>query len=516
MNSLICFHIKIRTPLSKKFVSMKNFVTCADRVKGTKPSIWVEMSALVNKYDAVNLGQGFTDFRPPAYFTDQLSKAAQSTDYKLNQYTRGYGHLPLVEVIGKFYASLLDHPVNPLNEILITNGAYQALFYAAFAFINHGDEAIIIEPYYDCYEPQVRMAGGKPIFTSLKLEKKKVAAGSSGDFKLDFSELENKVTPRTKLLYLNNPLNPIGKVYNRDELMQIAAFVKKHNLIVVADEVYEWLVYEGSEMIRFASLPDMWERTITIGSAGKTFSLTGWKMGWAICSENLMVHLRSVHQNCVYTCATPIQCAMADSFQYEIDRFQTRECYFHEMRRILQSKRRVLQEMLSENGFMPVLPEGGYFMVANFSALSDLFPQNDNEPLDYQFTRWLCSEKKLGVIPMTAFYSDENKHFGENYVRFCFFKMSSEGKNNSSSGADADTDLETLKDFLRQYSRISEQCFVDCVHDFTTRSVTVREENCVSNCLEKYLKVLQRISQRFHEYQLIQAEATGNVPLRNK
>ncbi|OUC43496.1 kynurenine--oxoglutarate transaminase domain protein, partial [Trichinella nativa] len=166
-----------------------------------------------------------------------------------------------------FYTSLLDHPVNPLNEVLITNGAYQALFYAAFAFINHGDEAIIIEPYYDCYEPQVRMAGGKPIFTSLKLEKKKVAAGSSGDFKLDFSELENKVTPRTKLLYLNNPLNPIGKVYNRDELMQIAAFVKKHNLIVVADEVYEWLVYEGSEMIRFASLPDMWERTITIGSA---------------------------------------------------------------------------------------------------------------------------------------------------------------------------------------------------------------------------------------------------------
>ncbi|KRZ17798.1 Kynurenine--oxoglutarate transaminase 3, partial [Trichinella zimbabwensis] len=480
MNSLICYHIKIRTPLSKKFSSMKNFVTCADRVKDTKPSIWVEMSALVNKYNAVNLGQGFTDFRPPAYFTDQLSKAAQSTDYKLNQYTRGYGHLPLVEVIGKFYTSLLAHPVNPLNEVLITNGAYQALFYAAFAFINHGDEAIIIEPYYDCYEPQVRMAGGKPIFTSLKLDSNKVATGSSGDFKLDFSELENKVTPRTKLLYLNNPLNPIGKVYNRDELMQIAAFVKKHNLIVVADEVYEWL------------------------------------MGWAICPENLMIHLRSVHQNCVYTCATPIQCAMADSFQYEIDRFHTRECYFHEMRRILQSKRRVLQEMLSEHGFMPVLPEGGYFMVANFCALSDLFPQNGNEPLDYQFTRWLCSEKKLGVIPMTAFYSNENKHFGENYVRFCFFKMSSKGKNSSSADAEADTDLETLKDFLRQYSRISEQCFIDCVHDFTTRSVTVREENCVSNCLEKYLKVLQRISQRFHEYQLIQAEATGNLPLGNK
>jgi len=156
--------------------------------------------------------------------------------------------------------------------------------------MSHGDEAIIIEPYYDCYEPQVRMAGGIPKFVSLKLQPVSGRMPTSADMLLDFDELDRTFTKRTKILFLNNPNNPVGKVFTKEELEKIAALAKKHNVVVVADEVYEWLVYEGGpKMIRFASLPDMWDRTITIGSAGKTFSVTGWILAgrWdlLICSN---------------------------------------------------------------------------------------------------------------------------------------------------------------------------------------------------------------------------------------
>ncbi|KFD67145.1 hypothetical protein M514_07452 [Trichuris suis] len=430
----------------------------SDRLKGNEENVWVEFVGLVMKHKALNLGQGFTDFCPPSTFTNELSKVALSSDYRLNQYTRGFGYVPLVEVLARFYSSLLGHRVDPMNEVLITPGAYQALFYSAFAFINNGDEvrasdskqsgadllkAIIIEPYFDCYEPQVRMAGGKPVFVPLRLKTKEGDRMSSSDYVLDVQELESVVTEKTKLLYLNNPMNPTGKVYTRRELEAIADIVKRHNLVVISDEVYEWLIYENSEMIRFgwallvfnfncssyfaASLPDMWDRTITIGSVGKTFSLTGWKTGWAICPSHLMIPLRGIHQNCVYTCNTAIQAAVASCFENQLKLYPTLDCYFLEMPRILQPKRDLLAEILLEGAFEPVVPEGGYFMVADYTKLKHHVGQMTlDEPADYQFVRWLCSEKashhKLGLIPMSAFYSKEHKYLGEDFVRFCFFK----------------------------------------------------------------------------------------------
>uniref|UniRef100_A0A5S6Q4M2 Aminotran_1_2 domain-containing protein n=1 Tax=Trichuris muris TaxID=70415 RepID=A0A5S6Q4M2_TRIMR len=383
-------------------------VVTADRLKGNEENVWVEFVGLVMKYQALNLGQGFTDFRPPSVFTDELSKVALSSDYRLNQYTRGFGYVPLVEVLAKFYSSLLGHRVDPMNEVLITGGAYQALFYSAFAFINSGDEAIIIEPYFDCYEPQVRMAGGKPVFIPLRLRTKKGACVTSGDYVLDMEELESIVTERTKLLYLNNPMNPMGKVFTRRELEAIADVVRRHNLVVVSDEVF---------------LPGMWDRTITIGSVGKTFSLTGWKTGWAICPSHLMLPLRGMHQNCVYTCNTAIQAAVANCFENQLKLFPTQDCYFLEMPRILQPKRDLLAEILLEGNFEPVIPEGGYFMVADYKNLNHHIDcASSAEPADYLFVKWLCREKKLGLIPMSAFFSKEHKFMGEDFVRFCFFK----------------------------------------------------------------------------------------------
>ncbi|CDW53628.1 Aminotran 1 2 and zf-Tim10 DDP domain containing protein [Trichuris trichiura] len=489
----------------------------ANRLKGNEENVWVEFVGLVMKHQALNLGQGFTDFCPPSAFTDELSKVALSSDYRFHQYTRGFGYIPLVEVLARFYSTLLGHSVDPLNEVLITQGAYQALFYSAFAFINNGDEAIIIEPYFDCYEPQVRMAGGKPVFVPLRLRTNEGNRMSSSDYILDIQELESVVTEKTKLLYLNNPMNPTGKVYSRRELEAIADIAKRHNLLVISDEVYEWLIYENSEMIRFASLPGMWDRTVTIGSVGKTFSLTGWKTGWAICPSHLMIHLRGMHQNCVYTCNTAIQAAVANCFENQLKLYPTLDCYFLEMPRILQPKRDLLAEILLEGAFEPVIPEGGYFMVADYSKLKHHISQTtSDEPADYQFVRWLCSEKasyhKLGLIPMSAFYSKDHKYLGEDFVRFCFFKPMSIPQVSSDSGG-LETDVKTFKEFLQQYNRVSESCFVDCVHDFTTRTVSKREEQCALNCMEKYLKMTQRISQRFQEFQLLQAEASGTSPI---
>ncbi|KHJ41447.1 kynurenine--oxoglutarate transaminase domain protein [Trichuris suis] len=473
----------------------------SDRLKGNEENVWVEFVGLVMKHKALNLGQGFTDFCPPSTFTNELSKVALSSDYRLNQYTRGFGYVPLVEVLARFYSSLLGHRVDPMNEVLITPGAYQALFYSAFAFISNGDEqsgadllkAIIIEPYFDCYEPQVRMAGGKPVFVPLRLKTKEGDRMSSSDYVLDVQELESVVTEKTKLLYLNNPMNPTGKVYTRRELEAIADIVKRHNLVVISDEVYEWLIYENSEMIRFgwallvfnfncssyfaASLPDMWDRTITIGSVGKTFSLTGWKAAVASCFEN------------------------------QLKLYPTLDCYFLEMPRILQPKRDLLAEILLEGAFEPVVPEGGYFMVADYTKLRRQhisFGQVNYKSTPLSGAAISIFTFNFILIP-TALSLFVSKSIN------CYSYMSIPQV--SSDGDGLETDVKTFREFLQQYNRVSEGCFLDCVHDFTTRTVSKREEQCALNCMEKYLKMTQRISQRFQEFQLLQAEASGTSPI---
>ncbi|KAI6210255.1 Kynurenine-oxoglutarate transaminase [Aphelenchoides besseyi] len=404
--------------------------------RNSKPSIWVEFTTLAAECKAVNLGQGFPDAPMPQICADLLLKIAQHperTDW--HQYTRGFGHGRLVQILSKFYSRLLGVQVNPMDDVLVTVGAYLALYYSCIGWLNKGDEVIVIEPAYDSYVPQIRMAGGVPVPITLDL---KPNATTSADYVLNIEKLRSKITDKTKMLILNNPNNPTGKLYNREELNAVAELAKEFDLLVVSDEVYEWHVYPGKEMIRFASLPDMYERTITIGSAGKAFSATGWKLGWALGPANLLQPLKAIHQNCVFTCPTVQQEAVAAAFEreFELVESKSRESYLlYGMAAELLPKRDRLAAYLKKAGMNPIVPDAGYFMIADFqqfglliflfliSIVSDgPFKKGDDGDLDFRFVRWLCREKKLATIPPSAFYSPEHKVGNDHFVRLCFFK----------------------------------------------------------------------------------------------
>lgn len=272
----------------------------------------------------------------------------------------------------------------------------------------------------------VRAAGGVPRFIPLvpTTTPDATAATTSAGWQLDWAAFEALFNERTKMIVLNTPNNPVGKVFTRAELERIAALCRRWNVLVVSDEVYEWLVYDGVEHVRICTLPGMWERTLTIGSAGKTFSVTGWKIGWAYGPAALMRNLQMVHQNSVYTCCTPVQEAIAVALETELGRLGEVGSYFRTLPAELQVKRDRFVEALREAGMRPTVPEGGFFVVADWSGLAartDLSAETDARR-DYRFTKWMTKTLGLQGIPPSAFYSEENKHLGEDYVRYCFFK----------------------------------------------------------------------------------------------
>lgn len=393
------------------------------RYQGSSKSVWVEYIQLAAKYKPLNLGQGFPDYHAPKYATDALAAAANSSDPLANQYTRGFGHPRLVQALSNLYSQFVNRTINPQSEVLVTVGAYEALYVTIQGHIDEGDEVIIIEPFFDCYEPMVKNAGGVPKFVPL-LPKDTSGTITSAEWVLDNKHLESLFNHRTKMIIINTPHNPLGKVMDREELEVVANLCKKWNVLCVSDEVYEHMVYEPYEHIRICTLPDMWERTITIGSAGKTFSLTGWKIGWAYGPEHLIKNLQMVHQNCVYTCATPIQEAIAVGFETELKRLKSPDCYFNSISVELKTKRDYMARFLEEVGMTPTIPQGGYFMIAKWSPLAskvDLSKETDAR-MDYRFTKWMTKTIGLQGIPPSAFYSEPNKYLGEEFVRYCFFK----------------------------------------------------------------------------------------------
>lgn len=407
---------------SRKKMSSK--IKMADRLRGTERNVWVEFGKLAAETKAINMGQGFPDYHPPQHVLDKFAKTVSCPENPLHhQYTRSYGHPHLVNTLSKLYSPLMEREIDPMSEIMISVGAFGILFSTIQGLINPGDEVIIVEPYFDCYEPMVKVAGGKPVFVPLR-PKKTEGEVTSHDWVLDKEELSSKFNSNTKAIIFNNPNNPLGKVFKRDEMEVIADLCKKHDVLCISDEVYEWMVYEGNKHIKIATLPGMWERTISIGSAGKTFSATGWKLGWGIGPAELIQALSVLHQNSIYTCPTPIQEAIALGLDYEISVFGDPEkCYLQSLARELQPKRDQLAKVLAEVGMTPTIPEGGYFMMADISKLDVKVPDDGtSDPFDFKFIRWMCKEKKLSAIPPTAFYSTEHKHLGEKYIRFCFIK----------------------------------------------------------------------------------------------
>jgi aspartate/methionine/tyrosine aminotransferase len=384
-------------------------------------SVWTEFTPLAQKYGAVNLGQGFPDFHPESFILDA---AKDAIDRKLVQYTRSQGHIRLVNALSKVYSPLLGQTLNPLQNIVATIGATEAIYVSIMAFCNPGDEVVLFEPFYDSYPACVNLAGGKPVFVPLRPQHPN---SSAADWKLDINELKAAITPKTKMILVNNPSNIPGKVWTRNELEQIAKLAVEKDLLVVSDEVYEWMVYEDSPSshIRMATLPGMWERTITIGSAGKAFSVTGYKVGWLFADTPLVEVMQSVHTNAVFSVSAPVSEAVAVALEESESRG-----YFLQLRDMFAAKREKLTKVLNDAGLKTITPHGSYFILADTSKIDPtkfldekaLATGAADSTRDYQFCRWLTTKVGVAAIPPSAFYSKEHAHMASNYARFAFCK----------------------------------------------------------------------------------------------
>ena len=385
----------------------------AARVRGFGTTVFAEFTALANQTGAVNLGQGFPNFAAPD-FVKAAAQAAIAAD--LNQYARSAGQPRLVQALSATYSPLFGRTIDPLAEIVVTVGATEGIFATMQALVEPGDEVILIEPFYDSYPAAVTMAGGHCVYVPLRAP---ANAAAAADWVLDTDELAAAFSPRTKLLVLNTPLNPLGKVFTRDELQQIAALAIEHNITVLSDEVYEWMVYATAARpvahVRIATLPGMWERTVTLGSAGKTFSVTGWKIGWAIAPPRLAHAILMAHQWIPFAVATPLQEAVATAFEQAGP-----QGYFAWLAAMYQDKRDRLLQALTAAGLRPMVPDGSYFIVVDTSTLS--VQGEEGVRRDVAVCRWLTRTAGVAAIPPSPFYSEPHRHLTDNLARFTFCK----------------------------------------------------------------------------------------------
>src|SRR5438552_4543959 len=369
--------------------------TSAHRISSFGTTVFTEINMLAHQYNALNLGQGKPDFDTPPDIVTQLVQAAQAERY--NQYAPGPGTMSLRQAIASHAARFYDLEIDPERGVVVTSGATEGIFSAILGLVDPGDEVIVIEPFYDSYVPNILMANAIAVCVPLH----------PPTWTFDADELRSAFSKKTRALILNTPQNPSGRVFTRQELTMIAELCIEYDVTVIADEVYEHLIFAPALHIPIATLPGMFDRTVTVSSAGKLFSMTGWKIGWVYGSPDLVQGVLGAHQFVTFAVHHPSQEAIAYALNLP-------DSYYETFQAMYEKKRQLILAALDGAGLKSYVPEGTYFVMADYSGMFDGTP--------LEFTRYLTKDIGVACIPPESFYSQEHAHIGHGYVRFAFCK----------------------------------------------------------------------------------------------
>jgi len=354
-------------------------------------TIFSVMSQLAAEYKAVNLGQGFPDYEPPQALREAVARAMAEGR---NQYAPGIGLAPLREAIARKTQRLYGHAVNPDTEVTVTSGATEAIFSAIAALVRQGDEVIVFDPAYDCYEPAIDLQGARAVHIPL----------TQPSFAIDWQRVRDAITPRTRMILVNSPHNPSGAVLSADDLDQLADLLRDTGIIVLSDEVYEHIVFDGAAHQSVLRHPELAARSVVVSSFGKTYHCTGWKVGYAVAPAALSQEFRKVHQYVTFCTFHPAQVAFAEFLESHPE-------HYLELPAFYQAKRDRFRELLAPSRFKLLDVPGGYFQLVDYSAIRD----ED----DLAFCHWMVREGGVAAIPLTPFCATPP---GTRLARLCFAK----------------------------------------------------------------------------------------------
>ena len=368
----------------------------AQRIKRFRESVIREMTRLAIEYDAINLSQGFQDFNPPPEVMEAAARAIRDGH---NQYSPTWGLPVLREKLAEQYTQRLDWEVDAAQHVTVTCGVTEAINVAMLALLNPGDQILLIEPAHENFIPSAIFAGADPVAVPL----------TPPDYRLDAELLAQAVTPRTRALLLNTPHNPSGRVFHETELAAVAAIVESNDLVLITDEIYDRILYDGREHRSPGKSAELRERTITVGGLSKTFAMTGWRLGYIVAPTALAAAVRPVHDFLTVCAPTPLQAAAVTALSMP-------QSYYDDMLADYHRRREVMMTVLQALAFSAPTPQGSYYVLADYSGIAVEQARLDSNA----FAIWLTKEVGVAVVPGTVFYSIPGH--GESSVRFAFPK----------------------------------------------------------------------------------------------
>ncbi len=377
-------------------------------------------AASTSTREIINLGQGFFSYSPPQFAINAAKDALDVPAY--NQYAHTKGKPNLLKALATTYSKHYGRELST-DEILVTTGANEAILTILTGFLEKGDEVIVFEPFFDQYISNIEIPGGKVVYVPLHPPKEISERNVKGEeWKIDFKELENSITDKTKIIILNTPHNPIGKVFTKEELLKIGELAVKHNILIVSDEVYENLYYTP-EFTRIATLsPEIGNLTLTVGSGGKSFAATGWRIGWIIGHPELLKYASLAHTRICFSTPAPLQEATATALNESLE-----NGYFEKTRQDYIKKYEIFTKVWDELGLPYTIAEGAYYLLVDFSKVKIpkdyKYPEDLNgRAKDFKTSYWLIQELGVVAIPPTEFYIKEHEHVAENLLRFAICK----------------------------------------------------------------------------------------------